>query len=73
MQADQTHQWYLDRLSAYIDGGLDAGEALDVAAHLASCESCAGEYTHRLSTVESMQQTSRPSAHRTHCASPRGR
>jgi anti-sigma factor RsiW len=56
MQADETHQWYLDRLSAHIDGELDAGEALDVAAHLASCEACAAEYTLLLNTVESMRQ-----------------
>ncbi len=60
MQADQTHQWYLDRLSAYIDGELDAGEALNVAAHLASCEACAGEYSLLLKTVESMRQNLPP-------------
>ena len=56
MQADERHQWYLDRLSAHIDGELDAGEALDVAAHLASCEACAAEYTLLLNTVESMRK-----------------
>ncbi len=56
MQADDKHEWYLDRLSAYIDGELDAGDALDVAAHLARCEACSTEYTLLLNTVESMHQ-----------------
>ena len=56
MQADDTHEWYLDRLSAYIDGELDAAEALEVAAHLASCEQCSADYSLLLSTVESMRQ-----------------
>ncbi len=56
MPADDTHLWYLDRLSAYIDGELDAGEALDAAAHLATCEACSTEYTLLLKTVESMHQ-----------------
>jgi anti-sigma factor RsiW len=56
MQADDKHQWYLDRLSAHIDGELDAGEAVDVAAHLAACEACAAEYNLLLSTVESIRQ-----------------
>jgi anti-sigma factor RsiW len=60
MPADATHLWYLDRLSAYVDGELDAGEALDVAAHLATCETCATEYTLLLSTVESMRQNLPP-------------
>jgi anti-sigma factor RsiW len=56
MPADATHLWYLDRLSAHIDGELDAGEALDVGAHLATCGTCAAEYTLLLNTVESMRQ-----------------
>jgi anti-sigma factor RsiW len=56
MPADAIHLWYLDRLSAHIDGELDAGEALDVAAHLATCETCAAEYSLLLNTVESMHQ-----------------
>jgi anti-sigma factor RsiW len=56
MPADQTHVWYLDRLSAHLDGELDAGEALEVAAHLTTCEACATEYTLLLNTVESMRQ-----------------
>jgi anti-sigma factor RsiW len=60
MPADDTHLWYLDRLSAHIDGELDAGEALDVAAHLAGCEACAAEYTLLLSTVESMRENLPP-------------
>jgi anti-sigma factor RsiW len=60
MPADATHQWYLDRLSAHIDGELDAGEAIDVAAHLAACESCAAEYTHLLNTVEAMRRNLPP-------------
>jgi anti-sigma factor RsiW len=56
MQADDKHQWHLDRLSAHIDGELDAGDALDVAAHLAQCEACSTEYTLLLNTVESMHQ-----------------
>jgi anti-sigma factor RsiW len=54
------HVWCLDRLSAYIDGELDAGEALDVAAHLAACEACSTEYTRLLSTVELMRQNLPP-------------
>jgi anti-sigma factor RsiW len=60
MPVDDAHLWYLDRLSAYIDGELDAGEALDVAAHLAKCESCSTEYTLLLNTVESMRQNLPP-------------
>jgi anti-sigma factor RsiW len=60
MPADATHLWYLDRLSAHVDGELDAGEALDVAAHLANCEACAAEYTLLLSTVELMRQNLPP-------------
>ena len=56
MPADATHSRYLDRLSAHIDGELDAAEALDVAAHLATCEGCAAEYALLLNTVESMRQ-----------------
>ena len=56
MPADATHARYLDRLSAHIDGELDAAEALDVAAHLATCEGCAAEYALLLNTVESMRQ-----------------
>jgi anti-sigma factor RsiW len=56
MPADASHGWYLDRLSAHIDGELDAGEALDMAAHLATCETCATEYAVLLNTVESMRQ-----------------
>jgi anti-sigma factor RsiW len=60
MPADNTHLWYLDRLSPYIDGELDAGEALDVAAHLATCEACSAEYTLLLNTLESMRQNMPP-------------
>ena len=56
MPADATHARYLDRLSAHIDGELDAAEALDMAAHLATCEGCAAEYALLLNTVESMRQ-----------------
>jgi anti-sigma factor RsiW len=56
MPADATHLWYLDRLSAHIDGELDAAEASDVAAHLATCEACSAEYALLLNTVESMRQ-----------------
>jgi anti-sigma factor RsiW len=56
MPADDTHLWYLDRLSAHIDGELPAAEAVDLAAHLASCDACAAEYTLLLSTVETMRQ-----------------
>ena len=60
MPADATHDWYLDRLSAHIDGELDAGEARDVAAHLATCEACAAEYSLLLNTVESMHRNLPP-------------
>lgn len=60
MPADMTHAWVLDRLSAYVDGELDAGEALDVAAHLASCASCATDYNQLLTTIESMHQLMPP-------------
>jgi len=56
MPADETHLRYLDRLSPYIDSELSAVESADVAAHLASCESCSAEYRHLLNTVESMHQ-----------------
>ena len=56
MPADDTHIWYLDRLSAHIDGELTAGESVDMAAHLASCEVCSAEYEQLLTTVESMHQ-----------------
>ncbi|MGH7654769.1 MAG: anti-sigma factor family protein [Gemmatimonadaceae bacterium] len=56
MPADNTHLPYLDRLGAYIDGELATGDAVDVAAHLATCEACAVEYKHLLSTIESMHQ-----------------
>ena len=56
MPADDTHLWYLDRLSAHIDGELPASEAIAVAGHLAACEACAAEYNLLLSTVESMRQ-----------------
>jgi anti-sigma factor RsiW len=56
MPADDTHVWYLDRLSAHIDGELTAGESVDMAAHLASCEACSAEYELLLTTVESMHQ-----------------
>jgi anti-sigma factor RsiW len=56
MPADGTHPQYLDRLGAYIDGELPAGEAMDMAAHLAECEACAAEYRHLLSTIESMHR-----------------
>lgn len=60
MPADATHLWYLDRLSAHIDGELDAAEALDVAAHLATCEACSTEYTLLLNTAELMRQNLPP-------------
>jgi anti-sigma factor RsiW len=60
MPADDMHLWYLDRLSAYIDGELEADEALDIAAHLAACEACAAEYTLLLSTVETMHEKMPP-------------
>lgn len=60
MQADEKHTSYLDRLSAYIDGELDAGEALDVAAHLANCDECAKAYAQLLSTVKLMRQSLPP-------------
>jgi anti-sigma factor RsiW len=56
MQADDRHARYLERLSAHIDGELSAGESMDVAAHLAGCESCSVEYKHLLDTVETMHQ-----------------
>ncbi|MGH7655857.1 MAG: zf-HC2 domain-containing protein [Gemmatimonadaceae bacterium] len=56
MPADDTHTWYLDRLSAHIDGELTAGESVDVAAHLASCEACSAEYEQLMATVESMHR-----------------
>jgi hypothetical protein len=36
---DVTDRW-TDRLSEYADGGLDAGEAMALAAHLAECADC---------------------------------
>jgi anti-sigma factor RsiW len=60
MPADITHAWVLDRLSAYIDGELDAGEALDIAAHLASCAACSADYNQLLKTVDSMHQLMPP-------------
>ena len=56
MSADTTHTWYLDRLSAHIDGELAASEALDMAGHLAGCEACAAEYALLLNSVKSMRQ-----------------
>jgi anti-sigma factor RsiW len=60
MPADTTHAWVIDRMSAYIDGELDAGEALDVAAHLTSCANCATDYSNLLKTVDSMHQLMPP-------------
>ena len=56
MSADTNHSWYLDRLSAHIDGELAASEALEMAAHLAGCEACAAEYALLLNSVKSMRQ-----------------
>lgn len=60
MPADITHAWVVDRLSGYIDGELNAGEALDVAAHLTSCAACATDYNNLLKTVDSMHQLMPP-------------
>jgi anti-sigma factor RsiW len=55
MPADTTHEWVLDRLGAHLDGELDAGEALQLSGHLATCEKCAGEFTLLLDSVQSVQ------------------
>src|SRR5579862_8845276 len=60
MRADAAHLWFVDRLGAHLDRQLDAGDALDVAAHLAACESCATEYTLLLNTVELIRRNLPP-------------
>lgn len=60
MPAETTHAWVLDRLSAYVDDELDAGEALDVAEHLASCATCAQDYTLLLQAVDAMHERMTP-------------
>jgi anti-sigma factor RsiW len=51
-----THDDVRDRLDAYVDGELSAGEATAVAAHLASCAGCAREYESLLHTVHTLRE-----------------
>lgn len=37
---NQTHERWIDRLSAYLDGDLDGTDRLELEAHLAECGSC---------------------------------
>ena len=62
---------YLDRLSAHLDGELDAGEAMRRSPHTwPHARTCAGEYTLLLNTVEiDSPAHAAARALRTHCAS----
>jgi hypothetical protein len=40
MRKDTMHDPWMDRLSEYIDGGLDAGEARALERHVAGCDTC---------------------------------
>src|SRR3990170_923848 len=68
-----THDEARARLSALIDGALEAGEAADVAAHLEGCASCRADLAQLRATVTMLREVDPVQAPEGFAAAVRGR